>query len=167
MIIAVCGLPGSGKSYFAQRLAGDLNAAYLSSDRLRKSLIKSPTHSPDEKQLVYETLFKMVKDLAKNGETVIVDATFHKRERRAQVAALSAVARVVFIEVQADEKIVKERTSRDRDYSDADFEVYLKLKADSESFTQPHLVLTSTNENIAELLKKAHEHLKSLPDETE
>lgn len=167
MIVAVCGLPGSGKSFFAERLARDLNAAYLSSDRLRKSLIETPKHTPDEKQLVYNTLFEMVKDLAKNGDTVIVDATFHKAQRRAQMAALSAVAKVVFIEVRADEAIIKERTSRDRSYSDADFEVYRKIKAEMDEFVQPHLVLQSTNENISEMLKKAHQHLKNLPDETE
>ncbi|MFZ6052110.1 AAA family ATPase [Halocola ammonii] len=167
MIIAVCGLPGSGKSFFAKRLAGDLNAAYLSSDKLRKSLIEVPRHTPEEKKLVYKTLFEMVKDLAGNGDTIVVDATFHKAERRAQIAALSAVARIVFIEVKADEKIVKERTSRDRDYSDADFEVYLKIKDESEPFTQAHLVLESTNDNISEMLKTAHDHLKHLPDETD
>ena len=167
MIIAVCGLPGSGKSFFAERLAGDLNAAYLSSDRLRKSLVESPRHTPEEKQLVYNSLFQLVRDLAKSGETVIVDATFHKAERRSQIAALSKVAKVVFIEVKAEEEIVKERTSRDRDYSDADFEVYRKIKAESEEFTQPHLVLESTNDNISNMLKTAHDHLKNLPDETD
>jgi len=38
MIIIVCGLPGSGKSFFAHRLAAKLDALHISSDKTRKEM---------------------------------------------------------------------------------------------------------------------------------
>ena len=38
MLIAVMGLPGSGKSYFAHKLAGKLKAIYIGSDQVREKL---------------------------------------------------------------------------------------------------------------------------------
>lgn len=38
MIILVAGLPGPGKSYFAEKLAGILSAVYLNTDRIRLAL---------------------------------------------------------------------------------------------------------------------------------
>ena len=53
MVIIVCGLPGSGKSYFAERLAKKIDADYVNSDRLRKELFPSRTYSDREKATVY------------------------------------------------------------------------------------------------------------------
>lgn len=56
VIVAVCGLPGSGKSYFAARLAERLDAVYLSSDRVRREMFTRRTYSDDEKMDVYREL---------------------------------------------------------------------------------------------------------------
>ena len=38
MVVIVFGLPGSGKSYFASRLAGIISADYINSDRVRREI---------------------------------------------------------------------------------------------------------------------------------
>jgi predicted kinase len=60
MIIIVMGLPGSGKSYFAQRLAITINADYISSDRVRKTMMSSRTYSTKEKLLVYDEMLSQM-----------------------------------------------------------------------------------------------------------
>jgi predicted kinase len=45
MTVIVFGLPGSGKSYFATRLAELLNASYISSDQLRMQLYAKRTYT--------------------------------------------------------------------------------------------------------------------------
>jgi len=43
MIIVVTGLPGSGKSYFAQQLAPLMDAEYINSDKVRSLMSEAAT----------------------------------------------------------------------------------------------------------------------------
>ena len=56
MVVIVFGLPGSGKSYFASRLAKKLEADYISSDQVRKKLFTRPDYSEEGKKQVYKKL---------------------------------------------------------------------------------------------------------------
>lgn len=68
---------------------------------------------------------------------------------------------ILIIEVTAEEKIIRERVSKPREFSEADFDVYLKLKTIAEPLEQDHLVLHSTNHNIDEMLQDATKYIKS------
>jgi predicted kinase len=67
---------------------------------------------------------------------------------------------ISFIEVQADENIIRQRLKKPRQYSEADFEVYKLIKQQNEPIDEPHLILKSTDDNIDEMLQKASEYLK-------
>ena len=83
MVVIVFGLPGSGKSYFASRLAKRIDADYINSDRLRKEMFKMRTYSQQEKESVYQTMLqKMKQDVAQN-KNVVLDATFHTQRNKA------------------------------------------------------------------------------------
>ena len=45
LLLAMCGLPGTGKSYFAARLAERVPFLILETDRLRKVLVEHPKYS--------------------------------------------------------------------------------------------------------------------------
>ena len=68
---------------------------------------------------------------------------------------------IYFIEIVAEERIVRERLKRKRRYSEADFEVYKIISSENEPLAESHLVLQSTNGNIKEMLGKAVDYLKS------
>lgn len=158
-VIIVLGLPGSGKSYFAERLAKSLHVEYVNSDRLRKELFPKRMYSEEEKQKVYDAMIKKMKETVGQGKNLVLDATFHKKTIR-NAFSKKAKGQIHFIEVWAAEEIIKERLKNNRPYSEANFEVYLLIKQEWEPLEHDHLRLESTNDNIDEMLQKAIKFLK-------
>ena len=162
MVIIVFGLPGSGKSYFASRLAKMISADYINSDRLRKEMYKKSTYSEEEKKDVYNEMMAKMKEALHYNRNVVLDATFHKDEIRKQfVDAMEGKDCIYFIEVWAHENIIRERLKKERPYSDADFSIYQIICGHNEPLKDPHLLLQSTNgDNIDSNLQKASDYLK-------
>ena len=80
----------------------------------------------------------------------MLDATFYKREIRAKfLDELKGKAGIYLIEVRANVALTRKRLKKQRPDSDADFEVYKKIKQQWEPLTEDHLILRSTNENIS------------------
>lgn len=163
MLIGVCGLPGSGKSYFASRLAKQLEATYLSSDALRKELVSEPRYSYNEKERVYENLLAQASTHLRDGGTVVLDATFHTAARRHRVTQLGAEsgATLRWIEVFATKPVLRTRLAADRPDSDADYAVYEKIRQESEPMTEEHIGLESTQSNLTEMLDQALGYLRT------
>lgn len=166
MIIVVAGLPGSGKSYFASKLAEQTAAVYISSDRVRKSLQAMGKYTPLDKMKVYEEMLSLTARALDDGKRVVADATFYKRSLRELFLALgeNKKAAIRFIVVVANEEVVRERLERPRVESEADFSVYQKIRDQFEEVLVPHLALESTNDNIDAMLDKAIRYLAD-PDE--
>jgi len=158
MIVLVSGLPGSGKSYFAERLSETINAGYVNSDRLRKELFPKRTYSDLEKAEVYKTMLRKMKEAMVEEKNLVMDATFHKNETRA-LFKKNTKDKIHFIEVCADEAIIKERLKRSRPFSEADYEVHQLIQHEWEALVEPHLLLESTNENIDDMLQIATQYL--------
>jgi predicted kinase len=163
-IIMVMGLPGSGKSYFAERLAKDLDATYLSSDRIRKDRSPENNYDVEAKRMVYQLLATRAEEAIKSSRKVVVDATFHLKEFRDIFTSLVEKLGCAnyWVLVDADEALIKERVGRPRKESEADFKVYQLLKGEYEAPHQPHLKLTSTDENLEEMLEKAKAYFFSI-----
>ena len=68
------GLPGSGKSTKAQELARQYNGIVLSSDTIRKTLTGSEADQ-SKNEIVFRELYSMMREMLKEGKTVIIDAT--------------------------------------------------------------------------------------------
>ena len=165
MIVIVFGLPGSGKSYFASRLAEKIKAEYVNSDRVRKEMFTERTYSPQEKKAVYDKMFRQMKKAVKQNTNLVLDATFHKSETRKMfIDKMEGIGRILFIEIQADENIIRERLKKERPYSEADYTIYKLISQHNEPLDEPHLVLKSTNDNINEMLERATKYLKEKND---
>jgi predicted kinase len=163
MIILVAGLPGSGKSYFAERLADKLHAAYINSDQVRVALQATGKYSFDDKQLVYKEMMLHATQAMEQKRDVIVDATFYHHTMREMFLRLAAAynvdARV--IEIIADEGLIRQRLQKPRKYSEADYRVYEIVRDDFEGITMPHLTLQSTDNNLEQMLKQAESYIES------
>lgn len=161
MIVIVFGLPGSGKSFFASRLAKMIDADYVNSDRIRKEMFKCRTYSKQEKAAVYNAMLQKMRDAVDQRKNLVLDATFHKNEtRQLFLQEIKGKDNIYFIEVWTAENIARERLKESRPYSEADYEVYKLIRQHWETLNEPHLMLESTNENIAIMLQKAAEYLQ-------
>jgi predicted kinase len=163
MIIIVSGLPGSGKSYFAEHLAAKLGAIYINSDQMRLLMHASGKYSLEDKLVVYkEMLLNTTKALEENRD-VVVDATFYHHTMREMFVRLAYGYNIILrvIDVTADEDLIRQRLVKPRKYSEADYSIYEKVRDDFEEITIPHLVLKSTNDNLGMMLKTAMEYIKS------
>jgi len=164
MIIIVFGLPGSGKSYFASRLAMQLEAEYISSDELRMKLISTRTYTDQEKLLVYNAMLTAMKEAVSRKNPVVLDATFYKEaiRRKFERTAERLHEKIIYIEVTASESIIEDRLKMPRTLSEADFDVYLSLRKTAEPLKQDHLVLVSTNNNIVSMLHEAIQYIETI-----
>ncbi len=162
MIIIVFGLPGSGKSYFAMKLAKKLQARYVNSDVIRNELFAVKEYSQEEKMKVYNEMIREMKKAIQQNANIILDATFYKKSIRNKFseAVKEFGQSIIFIEVWAGQKIIIERLSRKRQYSDADYSVHLFIKEVFEPMKREHLILHSTQENIGEMMDVALKYIQ-------
>ena len=161
MIVIVCGLPGSGKSYFAQELTKRIDGYYLNSDLVRREMFPVRKYSEVEKEVVYHAILKQTKVALRNWRIVVVDATFYKKSIREKfLDEIAQLDDIKWIEVVADEMLIRERLIKARSDSEADYAVYLKIKEQWEPLEIEHLVLESSRDNIEAMLEEALHFLK-------
>lgn len=154
MLLLIAGVPGSGKTYFARHLAEAIGATHLNTDELRKELGLQGAYAPEDKQRVYDELKNRTRTELEAGKTVIVEATFHRADRRQVFYTLAEALDVplLLFEIRVEEAIALARVSRPRTDSEAGPAVYRKIKTTFEPIRRPHRTLWSTNSNIETLV---------------
>jgi len=159
--VAVSGLPGTGKSYFCAKLAERLPFVILESDALRKALFSPPSYSPEESARLFRTLHLLIERLLRKGIPVILDATnLSERDReRLYNIADRLDARLILVRVEAPPELVYQRLKarsngeNSGNNSDADWEVYRKMKPSVEKISRKHYAVDSSRD-IAPVLAK-------------
>lgn len=148
-LIIMHGLPASGKSVVALRIAEAIGAIRLRSDVERKRLLGLPaladTHAAaadaygvDAKQRTYARLAQLARATLQAGWPAIVDAAFLLQAERERFAALAQELRVPFtiVACHAPEALLRERIEarqlRRDDPSEADIDVLRRLTAAAE-----------------------------------
>ncbi len=149
-MIATCGTVGTGKTTVARSLAARLDAALISSDRLRKSMAGlapqqslssrrgHDAYSMRSRDLVYEELLRLARLVASTGRNVIVDATFSRRRWRDLLtrSATMVGAGCALVNCRADPAVVEkrllERARWGSDASDAGVDVMAKSAGEFE-----------------------------------
>lgn len=161
MIIFVMGLPGSGKSFLASRLAEKINAVHLNSDIVRKDMQKTGKYDPDTKKSVYDELQNRVKQYFYEGQDVVVDATFFKKSFRETFfnLARSLTNEVFYILLEANDEVTYQRVSKKRPDSEAGYEVYLDMKSKFEPPEVGHLKLDTSYADVNELIEKSLKYI--------
>jgi predicted kinase len=166
MLILICGLPATGKSTVARRLAKALGAEVLRTDIIRKGLIKNPKYTEEEKEQVYGTIFLLADYLIKADVNVIIDGTFYRERlrKRAREIAKKRGKRFFLIETCCPEDIVLKRLEgRKRNLrspSDADVDIYYKIKGIFEEIEGEHIEI-ETGWNIREAVRDVVKKIKA------
>jgi predicted kinase len=137
-----------------------MKADYINSDKVRRALFSTATYSQEEKLAVYNKMLEQMKETLKLHKSLVLDATFHKNEiRKKFIDEAKGNDVIFFIEVKAKPFLIRQRLKKPRTDSEADFEIYKKIKTQWEPLTKEHLTLQSTNDNINEMLKKTADYL--------
>lgn len=154
LLIIVSGLPGTGKTTLALALAQDLGIAHFNTDMIREEIQKKGQYDPETKQVIYAELRRRVRQTLEAENSVIIDATFYQEAYR--LPFLNEAKRlgvpIYWIELEADAALIRERVSKKRAYSEADFTVYQKIKKAYEPLTIPHLILSSGDKGVDKLI---------------
>ena len=106
-----------------------------------------------------------MKEHIRQDKNLVCDATFFRNDIRKQfVDEAGRQNEIVFIEIQAAEPVIRRRLAQLRADSDADFEVYQKIKAEWEPMQERHLILGSADNNISDMLNKTASYLRLYND---
>jgi uncharacterized protein len=145
VVVAVGGLPGTGKSTLARALAPELGdapgALVLRSDEIRKRLhavapeerLPQSAYSDAASEAVFTELATLVREAAAGGHAVIADATFIDAGHRRTVEIAAREAGVAFVGLWLEAPLAELEAriaGRQRDASDATVAV---LRAASET----------------------------------
>jgi predicted kinase len=119
-LVLTIGLPGSGKSTFARRLAPEIDAVILESDALRGLLFEAPRHTPAENRRLFAALNAAARRLVASRRSVIIDATNLKESDRRPVYAIAADtgARLIQLSFSPPRDIIEQRLTRRADAPD-------------------------------------------------
>jgi len=160
-LILMVGLPGTGKSTLARRLAALLPAPVVESDRVRRVLFKWPRHSLNESRRVHQVCRVLIEDLLRRGSSVIFDATNLIEAHRALIYQIADRLRIplVILLITAPPEVVRGRLEgrarqRDpQDASEATWPVYERMQRRVEPIGRPYLEV-DTSQDLEALLPR-------------
>ena len=158
-LVALSGLPGTGKSHFARELTKQLSFLVLASDRIRKLLVYKPEYSGEEHSRVFAVCHLLIEDYLAQGRRVLFDATNLTEAFRRPLHLICQRLSVPLLLVwcTASQEIVKARLAEreaglhEGDFSDAGWSVYCRLAPYEEPIKGPYFTVDSSG-NIATVL---------------
>lgn len=161
LLVAMCGLPGTGKSYFAARLTGQVPFLVLETDRLRKVLVEHPKYTTNEHRRVFRSCYYLIEEYLSNGYSVLFDATNLNEDFRTYLydIAESTGAPLAVVHVTALKETVRRRLKQRKaerhanTYSDAGWLIYTRLAPVEEPVQREHYAVDASK-NITPMLEQ-------------
>jgi len=172
-LLVICGgMIGTGKSTVARYLANDTGMGLIATDAVRKQLagarpterhydaFESGIYTPEFSARTYQEVFRQGRQFLEEGRSVVLDATFGRREHRETAAQLAQEFGADFwaIECVADESDLRERLARrearGQSVSDGRWDIYVKERESFEPMTEVpsgrHVVVRTTGKPVRE-----------------
>jgi predicted kinase len=176
VLIAMAGLPGTGKSTLAACLERELEAVVLDKDRVRAALFPPRVldYSEAQNDIAMAAIYRAAAAIlrADPRQTVILDGrTFLRssqvRELLELASALGETPRLV--ECVCDDAVARERLDRDKAQGshpagNRTFALYRLLQTAAEPITLPRLVLDTARLSLVECVQRCLDYLGAAAD---
>jgi len=173
------GLVGTGKTTLAQALSRNLGFTVISADIVRKKLagISATEHrfdrfeggiyAKDFSRKTYKEMFAQARALLSRGQSVILDASFKRKQDRLLAVSLAAEAKADFtvIECTLDEQIIKSRLEqrlKEGSVSDGRWEIYESQKRDFDKimeFSPQNHIIVDTSRPAGDIITMISERI--------
>ena len=165
VLVAISGLPGTGKSYFSRRLAERVPLAVLESDAMRKILTPSPFYTAKESARLFQAIHEVIDLLLGQRVSVLLDATSLRETNRKHLYLLAEChkAKMMVVLVEAPPQVVRQRleargiTHPRQDHSDADWDVYQRMRTLQEPIKRKHTSVDTSDDIEPMVAKMARE----------
>jgi hypothetical protein len=146
LLLITAGLVGTGKTTLAKALEQSLGFTVISSDVIRKRLANIPLaehhleefqsgiYSPDFSARTYDEIFHQANEILSQGKSVILDASFARRDDRIRAKRLAEKKETDFMVLEcvlSDEKEIKRRLEqrmKEETPSDGRWTIYQQQK---------------------------------------
>jgi predicted kinase len=172
MLIAMAGLPATGKSAIAACLARELGAVILSKDQVRAALFPPPVldYSAVENDISMNALFHATAYIRKTfpEQPVIIDGRTFLRSK--QIDALFVLAGALhetprLIECVCSDDVARRRLEHDlvsgaHPAKNRTYALYLAVKEQAEAIAVPHLVLDTGTTPLEECVQRCLAYLR-------
>jgi len=161
LLVAMCGLPGTGKSHFAAKLTSEIPFLILETDRLRKVLVEHPKYTTNEHRRVFNSCYYLIEEYLANGYSVLFDATNLNEDFRSALYDISEStgAPLALVLVTAPTDTVRRRLKQRKaerhanTYSDAGWLIYTRLLPIVEPVRRDHYAV-DTSKSIAPVMEQ-------------
>jgi predicted kinase len=173
MLIALAGLPATGKSALADRLAAALGGVVLNKDRVRAALFPPPAldYSAEQDDLCMTAIYRTAAYVLRTSPHLAVIIDGRTFSRAAQLHDLLALAESVgetlyLIECTCSEEVARERLERaaavgEHPAGNRTFELYQAVKGAAEPLTLPRLVLDTGRTALEECVERCLAFIRS------
>ena len=169
-LVILSGLPGTGKSYFANQLTRHIKSVIVESDRIRKLLLSKPIYSKSEHARIFAICHRLAEDALSQGYVTIFDATNLTAKSRLPLQKIARTLDVpsLCLVFTAPTDLIKKRlidrtTNLDSsNYSDADWTIYSKLKPWQETPKTNYWNIDSS-QDISPVVEKLTAIIRSRP----
>src|SRR5579859_1990392 len=117
ILFYMIGLPGAGKTTFAQRLSTLLEGEHLRGDQIGLELFRFPTYSLAERRMVQEEMCRRAIAALQKGRHTFYDAATNTHAQRQEVRDLAAAhgATAIGLWIETPIPLAKKRAATARD----------------------------------------------------
>ena len=170
-MIALAGLPASGKSAVAGRLHKALDSVLLDKDRVREFIFQQHVdYSDSQNDLCVEMMYQAATYLLSKDEVpnVIIDGRSYSK--KVQIERLKAVAsqipcRLIIVECTCSAESARQRLERDHGVhpaKDRDYALYSRSSAAAEQIEEPRLILDTDKLSVDECALQALNYVSGI-----